>query len=281
MVSVLVFGACLLHGPLNPLNRTATNFSYPDYGPLPGCYTFGEMFQAIDLLRGLKDVPQEYRPLCAMRPNFRPVGRAAHFADVDVALIEPSSPVELEFRGCSLNRVALAHSVIHPITERYKDARKAAGAWLRIGLIGMNDEARIRSAAELVKFISDDMEHAELMRSVILETRSRRSDIPNGFRRMQELLGRPMGVVVYVFQYLEDGRAISWPAGFHEEVLEAATELDLPMFQPAQFVRDYGLKNAMKDDLRHYSDEFSPVIGNELIKFSQEILDRSRAIAAE
>jgi len=90
-----------------------------------------------------------------------------------------------------------------------------------------------------------------------------------------------MGVVVYVFQYLEDGRAISWPAGFHEEVLEAATELDLPMFQPAQFVRDYGLKNAMKDDLRHYSDEFSPVIGNELIKFSQEILDRSRAIAAE
>src|SRR5271157_5018690 len=130
MVSVLIFGDCLLHGPLNPLHRARTNFRYPDYGPVPGCYTFGEMFQAIDVLRGNKNVPQEYRPLCAMRPNFRPVERAATFSDVDVVLLEPSSPVELNFRDCVLNRTSLVQTVIHPVLERGNEARKASNAWL-------------------------------------------------------------------------------------------------------------------------------------------------------
>src|SRR5579859_2241083 len=92
-ISVLVFGACLLHGPLNPLHRMGGRFAYANYGPTPGTYTFGEIFQAIGVLRGEREVPQELRSLCNMRPNFRPVARSADFSDVDVVLLEPSSPI--------------------------------------------------------------------------------------------------------------------------------------------------------------------------------------------
>ncbi len=278
--SILVLGGCLLHGPLNPRSRAGAGFNYPKYGPIPGTYTFGEMFQAIGILRGERDVPPEIRPLCALRPNFKAVPRAAEFSDVDVALIELSSPIEIIFRGCNLHVPCLAQEIMNPIRNQSREAAKCMATWFRSGLQAVDDDVRAMAAEELVRFIPDTFENAELMKAVILETRSEKSEVLNGMARLQRLIGRPLGVVVYIFQYLADGRAISWPADFHEEVKAACEKLNLPIFEPSILVNRYGVQAALRKDLRHYNDQFTPVIANALVDFARVVSESSRARAA-
>lgn len=279
-ISAFVLGGCLLHGPLNPCARDGTRFTYPKYGPIPGCYTFGEMIQAIGLLRGERDVPPEIRPLCSMRPNLKAVPRALEFNDVDVALLEPASPIEILFRGCNLNRTCLAQHVIHPLQPLGKEVAKRLSTWFRAGLMGPNDEVRAEAAEDLVRLVPYDMENGEWIKTIISEVRSERSNVAEGFRRVQRLIGRPLGVVVYVFRYLDDGRALSWPTGFHEEVKAACRELDLPMFEPSIIVNRYGVQAALREDLRHYNDAFTPVMADALVEFARDVFERSRAQAA-
>jgi hypothetical protein len=273
--TVLTMGACLLHGPLNPLARERKRLAYPKYGPFPGVYTFGEMFQALDILLGKADVPAEIRPIANIRPNFVAKPSAVGFNEVDVVLVEPSSPVNLCYRGCYLNRTTLAQIVIAPIRATGREAAKAAGQWLRTGLVGFDEAARLKGAEDLVKLIPKDLPERDFFADVILETRSSKVDVLEGLKNIASIMQRPMGVVVYVFQYLSDGRALSWPEGFLEEVLAAAEELDLPVFQPAEFVRSYGVKKALRDDLRHYNEEFTPVIAEALAQFADSVAERN------
>ncbi len=280
-LSVLPFGGCLLHGPLNPVARSAADFRYPKYGPIPGVYTFGEMHQVIEVLRGQRNIPGYIRPLCGMSSNFRAVPGTAEFSDVDVALLEPSSPIDLVFRGCYLNRSGLAMHVAHPLRALGRQPAKHANLWVRTGLIGLNEKVRAEAAEELITYIPKNMENANCIKAVILETRSVRSDIRTGFLRMRELIRRPIGVVVYIFQYLADGRAVSWPAGFHEEIAEVARQLDLPTFDPSTVVREYGVGAALRDDFRHYNAGFMPVMAKHLAAFARSVFDKSWALAAE
>ncbi|MBA3811055.1 MAG: hypothetical protein H0X27_05305 [Caulobacteraceae bacterium] len=279
-INAFIMGGCLLHGPLNPCARDGTRFTYPKYGPVPGVYTFGEMIQAIQILRGERDVPPEIRPLCNMRPNFKAVPGAAEFSDVDVALLEPSSPIEIIFRGCHLNRTCLAQQVMHPIRDLGRDAAKSLSTWFRAGLMAPDEEVRALAAEELVTFVPDDMADAEWKKAVIREARSERSNVLEGFRRVQGMIGRPLGVVVYIFQYLADGRALSWPAGFHEDVKEASRQLNLPVFEPSIMVNNYGVQAALRKDLRHYNDAFTPIMADALVEFAKSVFEMSRARAA-
>lgn len=272
--TVLTMGACLLHGPLNPLARERKRLAYPKYGPFPGVYTFGEMFQALDILLGKRDVPAEIRPFANIRPNFVARPSAVGFGEVDVVLVEPSSSVDLLYRGCYLNRTTLAQIVIAPLRATGREAAKAASQWLRTGLVGFDEAARAQGAEELVKHIPSDLPQKELIADVILETRSSKADVLAGFKGLLSIIQRPIGVVVYVFRYMPDGRALSWPEGFLEEVLAAAEELDLPVFQPSEVVRRYGVKEALRDDLRHYNNEFTPVIAEDLAKFADFVATR-------
>src|ERR1700751_4026489 len=99
-ISVLALGACLLHGPLNPAARLGEKLRSPPYGRVPGVYTFGEMFQVIGVLRGERDIPEEIERLCSIQGNFHPVSTAVDFRDVDVAWVDPASPIDITFRGC-------------------------------------------------------------------------------------------------------------------------------------------------------------------------------------
>lgn len=116
----------------------------------------------------------------------------------------------------------------------------------------------------------------ELARAVFLETRARKTDVLGGFIKMQELLKRPIGVVSYVFRYMPDGRAISWPSGFREEVLDAAKELNLPLFDPVRLVQRFGVEAALAEDLGHYSDNFMPFAANALIRFAMSVNENAK-----
>ena len=283
--TVLPMGACLLHGPLNPIARERTRIAFPKYGTFPGVYTFGEMFQALDILLGKRDVPAQIRPIANIQPNFVARPSAIGFDEVDAVLVEPSSPVDLEYRGCYLNRNRLTHYVIAPIKGVSREANKAANQWLRSGLIGLNDQLRASAAEALLKHIPEDLPDKDFIADVILQTRSRRADVLGGLRGISSIVQKPMGIVLYVFQYLPDGRTLSWPEGYQEEILAAAKQLELKVFQPADMVRSYGLNEALRDDLRHYKPEFMPVVAEALCEFADSIAapasDRRIAAAAE
>ena len=283
--TVLPMGACLLHGPLNPIARERTRIAFPKYGTFPGVYTFGEMFQALDILLGKRDVPAQIRPIANIQPNFVARPSAIGFDEVDAVLVEPSSPVDLEYRGCYLNRNRLTHYVIAPIKGVSREANKAANQWLRSGLIGLNDQLRASAAEALLKHIPEDLPDKDFIVDVILQTRSRRADVLGGLRGISSIVQKPMGIVLYVFQYLPDGRTLSWPEGYQEEILAAAKQLELKVFQPADVVRSFGLNEALRDDLRHYKPEFMPVVAEALCEFADSIAapasDRRIAAAAE
>jgi hypothetical protein len=269
-LNTLLFCGCLVHWPLERTKSADRRLASNAYGPIREIHSFGEMFQIIEILRGQRTIPREFRALTHMT-KLTPIPRAADFGDVDVVLIEPSSPIELSFRGVAFNRMALNTMVQKPAAALGKDLARHAAHWIRHGLVGMNEEMRAQSAAELVKCFPGDSPEDELRRAVILEARSSRADVLGGFRKMQELVPRPIGIVSYVFRYMPDGRVVSWPAGFREEVLDAASQLGLPVFDPVPLVEQFGIQKALGPDLGHYSDAFMPAIGRDLVTFAESI----------
>jgi hypothetical protein len=148
---------------------------------------------------------------------------------------------------------------------------------MRQGLIGLNESIRRDASAKLLTHVTGDTEDAELARAVIRETHAFPSDIPGDFQKMQALLGCPVGVALYVFRYMPDGRAISWPAGFRETVLAAAQDQNLPIFDPVPLVINYGVEAALTPAVAHYSDAFLPVAGGALVDFIQSVHAQSNA----
>jgi hypothetical protein len=269
-LNVFIFGGCQTH---MPLRRHGVAARLPQkYQAVPQIHTFGEMVQVLDILRGRKHVPQEFLPLCRMLPNLGAVPGAEDFADIDVALVEPSSPIELSFRGFAINRKGLLDHVLSPIRQEHgREANKIVGRWFRTGLVGLNAEVRAETEPKLLSYIQGGSAQAELHRAVIMETEAWRADTAAGFRQIRELIDLPLGVVIYVFRYMPDGRPISWIPGFLEEVVEAAGKLALPMFNPGPCVASFGAEAALIPDSAHYTEAFLPVIGSALANFAVEV----------
>jgi hypothetical protein len=232
------------------------------------------MFQTLEVLRGQKDIPRKIRKLCHMSPQLKPVADAKDFSELDVVLVEPSSPTELTFRGIFINRLRVAIEILNPIKELGgKEAVKLSAAWLRNGLVGLDEAVRAETSAKLLTYVHGDTEEAELARAVIQETRASRSDILGGFRKIREMFRCPIGAVSYVFRYMPDGRVVSWPAGFREEVLAAAQQSNLPIFDPVPMVREYGIEAALSSDSGHYSAKFLPVAAKALSGFGRSVYE--------
>jgi hypothetical protein len=269
-LNALVFGGCLLRRPLRSLPDLAEKLDYGRYGEIKTVHSFAEMIQVVEFLRGEKDVPRELRRLTGIGPRMKPMPAAKDFADIDLALVEPGAPLQVSFRGIAINHTRLHSDLFVPIAKQSREATKLCHKWLRIGIMGMNEDVRVRVGAELIKLNPQDADH-DLREAVIKETSSSPMDAVEGFRTMQKLLGCPVGAVMYIFRYMPDGRPISWPAGSRESVLAATAELHLPVFEPIAMVQEYGVAGALEADGRHYTKEFLPLIGSAIVDFAREV----------
>lgn len=278
-LSVFLLGGCDIHGPLDLIARAGQKIRRPAYGHVPFTFTFGEMFQTIEVLRGKKEIPEEIRPLCLMDDQFVPVARSADFEDVDLFLVEPASSIDLVYHDCSFNRIPLSNIVLQPLRQISKDASKYANHWLRAGLVGQDDEKRLELAESLIALMPKYLDNFDFIKSVLLETRARKNEVLAALTRLQNVVGRPIGIVSFIFRFLADGRAVSWPAGHQEEILAAARARDLPVFDPAPVVREYGVEKALKPELSHYVEEFDPLIGDRLADFACMVHQRARGSA--
>jgi len=269
-LNVLLFGGCLLRRPVRSVPDLAAKLNPAKYGDIKVVHSFGEMVQVVEFLRGRREVPQELRRLTGISSRLVPLPDARDFSDLDLALIEPASPVEMSFRGIAINRGRIQSEVLRPIESQSREAARLCQKWMRIGILGMNDTIRTKLGAELMALVPDDEDH-EFRRAVLSETRAEKSDLTGGFRTMRELLGCPIGAVVFIFRYMPDGRPVSFPAGAREEVIAAAGGLDLPIFEPTSMVREYGVAAALEKDSRHYTRTFLPIIGGAIVEFAQAI----------
>ena len=76
-----------------------------------------------------------------------------------------------------------------------------------------------------------------------------------------------MGIVLHNFQYMPDGRPISWPAEFKDQATEVARALGVPALDYAPFVVEHGAARVMAPDLRHWNADFYPQVSQHLFDF--------------
>lgn len=267
-LNALFLGGCLIHRPTRALPDLGEKLRLANSGSYRIVHSFGEMFEIVDILEGRKSIPQSLRQLSGL--PLRDRGHSLDLGAVDVAIVEPASPVEITFRGVHTNRSRLLDE-LRPIQSQNRAAMRIFNKWIRLGLLEMNEGMRTAMAGQLVQLIPADDDKADYRRALILETRAARSDIAGGFRKLRDLLHCPIGAVVYTFRYMPDGRPVGWPPGFREEVIQAATGLGLPIFDAAPLVAAYGVEAAMNASMGHYTDRFAPIIAEELVKFAQSV----------
>ena len=277
--NILSFGACLVNGPLN--RRAGVNdkvsFARVAQGSIPGVYSFAEMFQVMDMLNGVRDVPREIRPYAGVHDAFKPFPGAGKLTDVDTILVELSAPYNIMFRSCALNRAAIMANITNQIGAVSQHAKKKTTAWMHRGLLQMDESVQAESAEELISLMPSDMPNPQMAKAIIREARATTHDLKKGLVRLRELThGIPMGVIVFNFRYLPDGRILSWPEGFREAVISVATEMKLPIFDPADLVLKHGVATALRDDLVHYRPEFMPKVAHALADFAQSVFQQSQ-----
>lgn len=90
----------------------------------------------------------------------------------------------------------------------------------------------------------------------------------DGLRRLAATIGAPIGVALFAWAYMPDGRPLSWPADFLREMIEATEALGIPAFDPRPLVQAAGVETALAGDQRHYADGFLPVVAKPLIEFT-------------
>jgi hypothetical protein len=277
-LNALVMGGCLLRRPLRAVPHLEENLATDRYR-LKVMHSTAEMIQAVEFLYGRKEIPPEIRVLTGVANLLSmPLPESGALDDLDLVLAEPGSPVDITFRGFAINRTRMGDVVIKPIEEAAPEACALAQKWLRLGLMEMNEDARRQLSDQLIGFVPDD-EMADYRRAVITETRALPNDVLGGLQQLQALAQRPIGVIVFVFRYMPDGRPISWQKGSREGVIAAANALDLPYFDPTSLVQQYGVGHALEKDQRHYTEAFLPVMGEAIVEFAQQVHARTKGSA--
>jgi hypothetical protein len=268
-LNAFVFGGCLTRLPVKASPLAAQKLRMRQYGVKSVMHSMGEMIQLIEVLRQTRTLSAELRRIGRM-PDPRGKANVA-FKELDVAIVEPASTIEIAFRGLALNRNLLKEYILDVIGQKRKMASKVFGSWLRVGIVGMDEEIRAETAERLLSMIPEGSEQAELACDLVRETRGSQRDMLSGFRKMQELLPCPIGAVIYTFRYMPDGRPIAWPATLRSDVVDAARTLDIPIFDPVSLVQDYGVANALAPDQGHYNDEFRVLMGDALVRFMESV----------
>lgn len=276
--SVVTFGGCQINGPIRTLNlqrRLVPVYRQIGFRSTPFVFTPRAALQLIRFCAGEQSVPREVREFCYSDPELEP-GPAVHrlIRQVDFALLEPNTAIDIVFEGYYLNSNIVQQAVVERAKEIDVKFGKLAHRWKADGILKQNEDIRADMSAQLLAQFPAETPEDEMVRALIRDCRGQRSFQEDLFRQVGELLEIlpvPTGVVLYTFQYMPDGRAISWPAEFKDDMTVVARRLGLKLLDPSSIVVRYGTSVSLREDLRHFKDEFYPVVGEVLMDYMQEI----------
>jgi len=244
----------------------------------PPAYSFAEMFQFISVVRGEIVVPGPIMELAGFNKDFQPNPAIGDFEDMDVVLLEPNTPTDIMYGDYVLNRTAILNSILLPIRAAHPDLEtaKMTNQWLTNGLLGGDEATQKELAEKLLGLMPKTLPFFDILCDVLVRARTRQHDVADGLRGLHSMIDRPTGVLTFTFRFMPDGRPISWPAGFQDEVLSTANALELPVFEPSRLVEklveQHGVAKVLTADMRHYSDDFMPVVGRAIVDFAVAVV---------
>ena len=204
-------------------------------------------------------------------------------SELDAAIVEECSDVEIVFRGVVLNRNPLTSAIQPPPVEagqQPEDIRHWAAAghsWYYDGLLRASPR-RAEYAAKLLAVMPNRGEPDELLREIIRGAEPRRIDataLVDGVHRLQALLRKPVGVLTHTQNYKADGSPIVWPRQLHGQILDACRENGIPVMHPCELVERHGTGVALQGDLSHWRDDFLPTVAEAIASFVAEMVGRS------
>lgn len=277
---MLVFGSCNVRAPLfkaakkwprhpnTDWSAISTNFSID--GPYFFTFTVGEMLQAIACYKGERRIPTELLELCQMSPRWAPSPINSPLQSANVALAEPTTSIEIRFDGYHLNRGAVRH-LLDPLVNSNPQAKRLRSHWYNKGIVAMDDEAKREIANRLIALVPADIPQREISIEVLKGAVGRHQDVIEGLQLLTRELDMPLGIVAYTWRFMPDGRPLSWPDGFHAEVIAAASQLNLPLYEPRNLIDRLGFNYALRADLTHYTIDFEADVAKELINFGASI----------
>jgi RNAse (barnase) inhibitor barstar len=272
MIRVAAFGGCPLHHPLYALRRRnlATDLAKAlGFRRAAFALSSGAAVQLLRFCRGELEIPENVRNLCYADSVHVPQGNQRRVHSIaDIVLVEMSTPVEVVFDGFILNNNRLKERFLGPVRERYPHVAGAAVRW-RTSLQKRHEEARAEAAEEILAGLPTETEDDLFLRELVAGTRVRetkKDDIVADLDCLRTELPLPLGIILHNFNYMPDGRPISWPADFRANCLAAARELGVPIYDPAPLVAEFGAPAALAGDMRHYSPEFRPIIADEIYR---------------
>lgn len=278
----LLLGGCNIHAPIQALldagraELVHAELSR-DGDSLGVVYSFGEMCQYITFLRGEIALPKEIRLLSGVPLDFETSPEVRSSRAIDVVLGAPSSAVELQFRGYNINIGYMNEYVYDPLREISPEMHKLVYTWYENGVIPQNEEVQREIAEKLIVAFPDDYPYPELGAAVLREARAEPTDVTKALPWLYDLLNEPLGLLSWALRYMPDGRPIFWPKAFSESVLSVSRKLGVPIMEPWRLVNQYGVATAMQSDMRHYKEEFNPIVGKAIVDFARRVKNDGRA----
>jgi hypothetical protein len=142
-------------------------------------------------------------------------------------------------------------------------------------LLAANKEVQADAASALDAMIPADFADRERLVDVLHNARAIERDAEADLAALAARIPIPVGVVAYAFGYLPDGRPMFWPANLNITLKAAATALGLPFLEPWRLVEQHGVEIALKEDLRHYRDDFVPVVADLIAEFAASLMKQT------
>jgi hypothetical protein len=281
-VRMLVLGGCNLRTPLYraahvwPRDASEEWRTVPDNlsiaGPMFPLFSVGEMVQAVSCYRGLDSVPEYLQPLCNIEaPDWAPTVASSPLDRIDIALIEPTTSIEIAFNGYLVNRFPVL-DLLNQMSVGDPAVKALRFKWYQRGIAALDEAVKQAVADELIRLIADDCPQRALIVDLLRNARGVTHDVHAGLKTLSNLLDVPMGVAAYTWRHMPDGRHVTWPAGFHGNVVDSAARLGLPVFEPRPLISQTGVERALDKDMSHYADGFMPIVAKALINFARSIV---------
>lgn len=276
-IQILNLGSCGIHSPQFPLNAQGyVPYIWHAIGfrVTPYALSSGGAVQLVDFCSGDIDLPEHTRWLAYMDEG-KPGPQARAILDrSDFILVELSTPFELLLDGVILNFGAIAERIRDPLKEVVD--KKLVQHWVN-ALTRAHEDERAPAAAEILRQLPADCDPQ--WRHAVDGLRSRQLDVDQmerDLRAVRERVAAPMGMALYDFRYMPDGRPIDWPANFKSDQREIARRLDIPTMDFAPAVEKLGPAEVLMPDFVHWRESAYPIQGEMIYDFVASCLDRPR-----
>jgi hypothetical protein len=282
MIRITPFGGCGLHNPLAQLVRRklAPNF-FREIGfrHTPFALSANANLQLIDFATGQITIPPWIRQLTYVDADHQPnMLQAKRMFSGELAMVEMSTPIEYMFEGYVLNINRFEEVLLNQLTQ-LKAEKKLISTW-RSSLLKGREEIRKESAQALFALIPKDTEASRNLATFVQGTTTRiltTEEMTNSMGLLRERLDIPVGMVLHNFQFMPDGRPVSWPSDFKDNCEGLAKKLNMPTLDFAELVQKEGVARVMAEDRRHWEPDYFPRLSEMMYDFCARILDRPSA----